>query len=208
MRMRALAVLLLVTAVGAVGIATGISKGTVNTTPKTIKTFGGATNSTSIANQQSVGFIDGAVNPELIPNNVAYSLLFRLLSDRHTEEEKRRARSYLQMVFGCGNCSDQERAASKAHIDAFLAVVQEFEQRVSPLDRRAEEIHAQNWRPNPSPAVLAELNALQAQKDAIVAELIASLPTRLGVDGAERLRQHINERVKRRTKIGPPHNHK
>ncbi len=196
MRRRLLVILLIVVAIGVVGIAT-VSIATVSL-PK---------GSTGTAPPQAAGFIDGSVNPELIPDQVAYALVFRLLSDRHTEEEQNHARSYLRMAFGCGNCSDRERATSEAHISVFLAVLREFERRVGPLDRRAEEIHAQNWRPNPSPAVLAELNALQVQKEAIIVELIASLPVRLGADGAARLHRHINERVKRKTKIGPPHIH-
>ena len=193
MRRKLLVILLITVAISAVGIVTGASK-------RTASVRGGLA---SAVQPQTAGFIDGAVTPELIPDQVAYGLVFRLLADRHTDEEQRRARSYLRMVFGCGDCGNRGHSASENHINAFLAVVQEFEQRVGVLDRRAQEI----WQVNPSPEVLVELNALQQQKEAIVAELIASLPVRLGPNGATRLHQHITDRVKRKTKIGPPHIH-
>lgn len=160
--------------------------------------------------QQPAGVIDGAVMPELIPDTVAYTLLFRLLSDRNTEDERNRVRSYLRMALRCSDCPNQlepeaQRASEEVLIDAVLRVVERFERRVGALDRQAEQIHAQN--PHPDSAALARLNLLQQQKEAVIAELVASLPRRLGVDGAERMRRHVNERVKRRVRITPEHVH-
>lgn len=205
MRVRAFAISILAIAVSAIGVAfAGISKDAVDTSVAIA-----TSNPTRNTQQQPTNFIDGSRNPELIPDHVAYTLVFRLLSDRYTPEEQGRARSYLKMVFGCLDCNNQTEvsAASESHINSFLNVVAEFEQRVSVLDHRAQEIHDQHGQPNPPPDVLAELDILQRQKEAIVAELIASLPSRLGADGAERLHQHINNRVKPKTKIGQRHIH-
>lgn len=209
MRMRVLTILLIAVAITAVGIATGVPKNGAMAHQPT-ETARIPKSSISPARQQPTGFIDGSVNPELVPDQVAYSLLFRLLSDRHTKEEQNRVRSYLKMTFGCSNCNQAElkkRGVSEdAHINAFLVVVNEFEQRVGALDRKAQDLHDRYW-PNPSHEVLAQLNEMQKQKEGIVAELVASLPTRLGAAGMEKLRQHINERVKRKVKMTSDHIH-
>jgi hypothetical protein len=163
------------------------------------------------AQQQPADVIDGSATPELIPDQVAYSLLFRLLSNRNTEEEKQRARSYLKLIFGCGECDTQTEhkkhaAPEEAHIKAFLVVIKKFERRVGALDRRAQEIHDLNG-PNLSHEALAQLNELQKQKEEIISNLVASLPNHLGADGVEKLRRHVNGRVKRKTKIKPEHIH-
>ncbi|MFN2454315.1 MAG: hypothetical protein ABR577_08855, partial [Pyrinomonadaceae bacterium] len=44
------------------------------------------------------GTIDGAKNPEMIPDTLAYTLLFDLLSNRHTEVEKGRAKAYIRQA--------------------------------------------------------------------------------------------------------------
>lgn len=89
---------------------------------------------------------------------------------------------------------------------AFMGVIKQFERRVGALDRRAEDIH-DRYGPNLSSRWLAELNDLQKQKEQIVANLVASLPNHLDAEGMEKLSRHINERVKRRTKVKPEHIH-
>jgi len=106
------------------------------------------------------------------------------------------------MALECATCGNQE-----TRINGFLAVVAEFERRVGPLDRRAKEVHEQNPQRDLTPAEYAELETLQRQKEAIVTELMALLPARLGAEGTTRLQQHISERVKRKVKIYPEHIH-
>lgn len=163
------------------------------------------------AQEQSPDIIDGSTTPELIPDQVAYTLLFRFLSNRDTDDEKQRARSYLKLVFGCGECDTEAEhkahgASEEAHIMAFTGVIKQFERRVGALDRRAQEIH-DRYGPNLSSRWLAVLNDLQKQKEEIVSNLVASLPNHLDEEGMEKLSRHINERVKRRTKVKPEHIH-
>ncbi len=57
-------------------------------------------------NSSTVGTIDGAVTPDLIPDSTAYSTLFRFISNR-PEDEKARIRAYLQMLnlsTACRSC--------------------------------------------------------------------------------------------------------
>lgn len=138
------------------------------------------------------GTIDGAVNPELIPDHAAYTVVFRSLALREdTDFERRRATSWAQ---GAG--LDEERA------DALLTAANEFQQRVSALDQQVREIKDRTW-PKPSAEVMAQLTDLQRQKEEIVGEIVASLPVRLGEEGAEKLRQRVNNHVKQKMKIAP-----
>jgi hypothetical protein len=153
------------------------------------------------------GVINGAKNPELIPDLVAYSLLFRFVSGAQNTEAKKRVRHYVRQM-GLGDqtsnfCSQEDQFKSKGDdrdLDAFTVIAEEFRQRVSPLDQQAVEIRKQHW-PNINPEVKAELTRLQSRKEAIVAELIASLPKRLSADGVNKVRMHVNERMKRRIKM-------
>ena len=106
-----------------------------------------------------VNTIDGAKNPELIPDHVAYSAIFRMLSNRSTQDEVYRARAYVtQMGLGkqpCKVCPPGFGTAD-ADVNGFLATAEEYYQRVRDIDKQVAEIKDQTW-PNPSAEVLAQL---------------------------------------------------
>lgn len=117
------------------------------------------------------GTVNGAKNPELVPDNVAYSLFFGFLAGRQgSESEKNSMRDYFKQT-----------ALDGVDVDALLAAADEFQQR---MDAAPD----------------------YARRQSILAEIIASLPKRIGVNGMVKLRRHINERVKHNAKIvpGPP----
>jgi hypothetical protein len=149
--------------------------------------------------------IDGAKNPELIADHIAYSALFRLLSNRSTGDEITRARAYVkQMGLGKQNCKVCPPGIDTAEsdIDALLAAAEEFYQRIDVLDRQVAEIKDHTW-PNPSTATMTQLAGLQKQREAVAVEVAASLVTRLTPVGMQRVRQHIQEHVKQRVKLIP-----
>lgn len=147
------------------------------------------------------GTIDGAKNPEQISDLAAYSLFFRFLSGRKTEAEKNRAKAYLKQMLRGADCG-KPAPSENAHITAIMAVAEGFEQRVGVLDRQAKEIKGRAGSSR-SAEVRANLAKLQKQKEAIVADVMASLPGRLGGEGAEKMRQHINSVFKRKMKVRP-----
>jgi len=158
--------------------------------------------------QDPEDIIDGAKNPEMIPDHLAYSAFFRLLSGRRTEEEKRRARSYLRSVLGCDDC-DNKQSAKKDHalenteIDRILAVAEDFGRQVGALDQQAKEIK-ERYGHSPDSAAKSRLGKLQKQKETVVSTIAASLPTLLGAASAEKVRKHIKERVKHKMKVKMP----
>lgn len=136
--------------------------------------------------------IDGNVNLELIPDHIAYIMVFRsIATPQNTDLEKRRSRAWAKSI-----------GFNDAVIDKLLAVANEFHTRVSVLDNQVKEIKDRSW-PNPSTQVMEQLADLQGQKEAIVAEIITSLPTQLGTEDTKKLRQHVNNHVKRKVKLVP-----
>lgn len=211
MKPKVLVVLLLALAISSLGIVTATSKSVAENINKS--TNGSALSAPKIpviSRLQDLpdepGVINGAKNPQLIPDQVAYSLLFRLVSGTQDAEAKKRIRSYVkQMVGECSNCPGEEATRDKnkkkeQDTDAFITIANEFQQRVGVFDQQVIEIKKRNW-PNPSPEVMAQLTQLQRQKEAIVDELMASLPKRLSSKGVDKVRSHISERVKRNVKM-------
>lgn len=86
--------------------------------------------------------------------------------------------------------------------DALLSAVNEFQQQVKMLDLQVKELKDRTW-PNPNTQVMAHLVGLQAKKEAIAIEIIASLPSRLGEESAKKLNQHVRDHVKRKIKLVP-----
>jgi len=175
--------------IGIIGTVLIVSK--INT-----KAEAGNPASTEHPNQQtqnnstvSTLLVNGEQNPELVLDVVAYSAVFRLLSNRQTESEKRHAKSYLVST-----------GLKDSDINAFLAIVNEFQQRVSTLDSQVKSIKDQTF-PNPNTETMAQLAQIHQQKEALITEIIASMPSRLSVDGVKVLRRHIDKRVKHGIKI-------
>lgn len=137
--------------------------------------------------------INGAKNPELIPDNVAYRMLFRLIADRKSDDEKRHIRSYLM----------QAGITEKSDIEALLALADTFHQRAYIFDQKMGALIAR-YHPNHSnytPEDKELLNKLQLEGEVIVAEIVAALPSKLSRKGLAKLRVHVHNRVKRNIKI-------
>lgn len=198
MNLRVFMLLVTVTVIGVAIFLAAIPRGTAGTVSKTNTTEATSdaiVSSSKVANKltRPRGFVDGAVNPQLIPDEVAYSLLFRLLAKRDTKEDQAKIRSYIKQM----NVTDTT---------ALLAVVNEFERRVGKLDRRAQKIH-DHYGVNLDSQALAELNDLERQKNEIIAEIVQTLPERIDVNNLANIRTHVAERVKRNVKMIPEHVH-
>lgn len=185
----------------AIGTSSGGNRGAVSSPPIS------AAPAQPQREQDAPGVIKGADNPDSIPDHMAFSVIFRLLSNASTDVEKQRARSYLRrMGLGVQACNTCPAAASpearERDIDAFLSAANEFKQQVSALDEQARDIRTRN-RSAMTPAVMARLTQLQRQKEAIVKSIVASLPRRLTADGITLLRQRAREHVKKNIKVTP-----
>lgn len=156
-----------------------------------------------IAEQDPPGVLNGEDNPDLIPDPIAFSLIFRLISDHQGETEQSHIRAYIRHLgLGRQDCKKCSSTSGEADIDALIEAANDFKQRVAVLDKQATELRSHSRERLPS-AVKGELAHLQHRKDAIVAETIATLPKRLSVDGHQRLRESMEERIKSRVKMAP-----
>jgi hypothetical protein len=201
--MRKFTSLLIFLAIGTICVAAGISDSTTDT-PKAVASD--AQPQIDSGTTDLPGTIDGAKDPAKIPDHIAYSALFRMISNRQTAAEKNSIRGYVrQMGLGKqGNCPGCPPSVGigDADIDAFIAAAEEFHQRVTVIDSEAATIKDSTW-PNPPPDVMAHLAQLQQEKEAIATEIAASLSGRLSAEGMSRLINHMNEHVKRRVKLIP-----
>jgi hypothetical protein len=149
------------------------------------------------------GVINGARHPEKIPDHVALRLFLRSLVTPTPEEapgsaeEMATARdiraAHERQAFAALELNEKEGYALRA-------VVGEFGRRVRELDRKAAAVKDASW-PEPGPEAVASLERLQGQRDALVREIMRSLPQRLGVEAAVRLSRHLATHVKRRMKV-------
>lgn len=184
--MRKLAVLLI--AVGVLWLIVAVSKDGVRA----------AYTSIGQAQAQATGIIDGQVNAELIPDHVAYEALLRFYGPQPQQEDEALKQIRIK-------ASAEEAGLDDSHLNNLMAVSAGFVEQVGVLDRQVAEIKDREW-PDPSPEVMEQLTELQRQKEALIAEAVASLPTRLGRDGVTKLRKHIHDRVKHKITISAvPH---
>jgi hypothetical protein len=140
------------------------------------------------ASQKPQARVNGATNPELIPDLAAYEILFRLLSSTVPEEKKDdRKRAYLSQA----GFSTPEAAA-------ITYAAYEYSKQIEPLDAEVDEIKNKNW-PSPSAQVMSQLAQLQKQKEAIIEAAAGNLQSRLNRYSPTRLRSHL-EQIKRTTK--------
>lgn len=163
------------------------------------------------------GTIDGSKTPNLVPDRVAYFVLFGAIPEQKKDEESiKLVRDYVSHILGgCSKCKSVKdkgdfEQAKKDHnqdIDGFLGLVTDFRQRVGVLDRQVIGIKNRHW-PNPSPAIMAQLTQLQRQREAIVDELTRYLPFRLQGEGVNGIKDRISK-IKDKIKMipaptGPP----
>ena len=167
----------------------------------------------SVPPPQSRVLVDGAATPEKIPEELAYSLLFRMIGRRETEAEKNRIRSYLKQALGCNACDKSARHNSsvetqEADINALIGAAEEFDLRVTALDLKVAQINGRYHPEHLTPVSVEDkqqLTHLQRQKESIVAEVVASLPDRLSAEGAKNLRKFVKENVRRKVRIIDKH---
>jgi len=140
------------------------------------------------------GTIDGAKNPELIPDAVAYRLLFLAVAEPEnaTEEQKARARAKINPA-----------GLSETDVEAFLLLLAQFDQGMTAINAQIGKIRDRN------PLALSPLSAdgqqviqLTSQSNQLVSDTIASLPEKLSSEGLIQLHDFLQQ-SKRGMKLIP-----
>ena len=136
--------------------------------------------------------VDGALYPHAIPDLVAYEFLFNSVADGASTTESDRLRA--KVFAGKTGLDDQKRQVLTTMANSFRATL-------APLNAQAKELKDRNW-PIPSPAVLAQLDKLQRQKETILRERFNALMEQLNGSDKERLNKRILE-IKSKVKQYP-----
>lgn len=155
------------------------------------------------------GTINGATNPELISDHVAWSAMLALIASHKTPEKKKSIRSYIRLLgLGCAKCQRIQGAAptsgdeaDEADIDKLIGVAEVYDEESKRLDTLA-------GFPSLAPASLSEqerasrVNDLKGKKQQLVAAKVVHLSQHLTRNGYEALRNSL-DKVKRGVKIVP-----
>jgi len=139
------------------------------------------------------GVIDGAVSPQLIPDKVAYSLLFLSVAELANASPGQIARARAKIV---------KAHLDEADINAFLFTANEYVEKVKALSAQAAEIHRRNPSLNSNNPEWQRLLQLDKQKDQHLTSSIALLATRLSPLGMRKLQDYLQD-AKRRMKMVP-----
>lgn len=164
------------------GSGTCSSKGTVSGNAASQQTSPAAGAHTRAQFPDPPGTIDGAKNPELIPDEVAYKMLFLSIMEPEnpTEAQKARQKAKLRMT---GLSQDDEAA--------FLARLGEFRDRMRDVGARSEEILKATPNPSRDSAEWQELSDLDRQAGTAVADAVEALRTGLSQEGFGKLRARM-----------------
>jgi hypothetical protein len=139
------------------------------------------------------GTIDGAKTPELIPDEVAYRMLFLAVAEPEdaTEEQKTRARAKIAAA-----------QLTEEDTQAFLKLMADFHEETAAVVAENAKIRARNPFPDRQSTDWSILVGLRKRMEANVTNTIAALPARLSEDGQRKLQEHLLE-VKRSIKRVP-----
>jgi hypothetical protein len=133
------------------------------------------------------GTIDGAKNPELIPDHVAYRMIVLAVAEPAdaTDERKKRARAKISAI----GFSEDDAAA-------FLTLLGEFQTQAEAVDRQVAEVLVRAPIPHPASTDYRQLVDLGKQRDQLLDNTVAAFPARLSQDGLARLQAFLAQAKK------------
>jgi len=142
--------------------------------------------------EDAPGTIDGAVTPDLIPDDVAYALFFNFLAGRETKAQKNSLKSFFK----------QRPQLAGIDAEVLMMVADEFQEAYKAIEKEEAALAATSH--NRSSTLDDRFALLKQRKLSLVDEKVGALPNIIGMDDAEKVRRHVREYVKRKVKIAPP----
>lgn len=139
------------------------------------------------------GTIDGAKNPELIPDQVALRMIVLAVAEPAdaTEAQKARALAKLRPI-----------ELSEEDTIAFLSLLADFHSQAKALDEQIEQIRVRAPIPHPDSTDYEQLVELGSRKNKLVNDTVAAIPARLSAEGLQKLAAFLPE-AKKGIKIIP-----
>ena len=139
--------------------------------------------------QEKTPVFDGANTPGAIPDYAAQAIIFRLLSSDSPDSIGDRKKAYLRHY---GFNEDAQAA--------LMLAAREYKRLADPLERNIHDIKNLTW-PNPDNNTRARLKDLQREKEAMIAEVVADLNSRLyKFRSLDKWMNHFSKTVKRKIK--------
>lgn len=188
-----LVVLILVTASAVIIVFTYTDSGIVSTAeaardkPKTKKPIAPTKVTENLPKKISVGTsVD-------VPDDIAYLVIFRMLSSHTNEKKKRQLRGYIKQNLGVTEDDD---------IEAIFDLADEFKTLIAPIDEEINSIK-ESYHPNHSALSQADLNKLKnldKDKYKIVKYLIKEIPKRLTESSKMSLEHKVEWKIKKKIK--------
>jgi hypothetical protein len=128
------------------------------------------------------GTIDGARNPELIPDEEAYEAVFLALAEHENATDAEKARFHAKIA-AAGLSNDDEQA--------LFTVLAAFRKQMEGVRAEASAIMARDPFPHPDSVDYKELQNLTKQYKAVFAEAMSAVPARLSGDGVAKLEAYV-----------------
>ena len=128
------------------------------------------------------GTIDGAKNPELIPDDVACRLVLLAVAEPQDASDAQKAR--FRAKIGSAGLTDDDAAA-------LLVIVGALQKQLDALNAQANQILARDPLPLAGTPDYQQLVELSKQRQPVFAEAMSALPARLSADGAARLQAYV-----------------
>ena len=144
-------------------------------------------------NPDPPGTIDGAKNPELIPDEVAYRMIVLAVAEPEdaTDEAKERAWAKISPI-----------AFSREDGLAFLILLAEFQTQARELDKQVAEVLVRAPIPHPASTDYRQLVDLGKQRNQLLNNTVTAIPARLSEDGLIKLQAFLAQ-AKKGMKIVP-----
>ena len=137
--------------------------------------------------------IDGAKNPELIPDDVAYRLIFLAIAEPEDAPPERLALARDKIA---------PTGLSENDTQAFLLLLTGFRKQFDALNAQEDGIFKRNFAVHPLSTDAEQLRTLRTRRLQLIADTIAALPARLSDEGFAKLQEHV-QREKRSMKMCP-----
>jgi hypothetical protein len=146
--------------------------------------------------------IQNVSNPEPVPDAVAYSMMFGILSEH--DSHPKRVRGYLHSMNFGGMLQHSARPATnhdstELDVVALIEAGKQFKKVLADSDARAAALFAPNGG-SPSPEVRARLKEIRAERLEAVQRIADQLSIRLSSEGRMKVDTFINGRIKKRIK--------
>jgi len=128
------------------------------------------------------GTIDGAKNPELIPDEVAYRLVLLAIAEPENAADAQKARFQAKVAPAGLDGNDAE---------ALLGILGPFQSQLDAADAQGSQILARDPIPPSGSPDYQQLLQLGQQKDTALAQAISALPARLSADGVAKFQAFV-----------------